>query len=376
MIRNVDWQHPMTKVGQSTARVCLLSLIAFPSIAVGQDSPSTITLKHIEQQDVVYTLHQGPYWELGKVYAEIGELMGELGQTGRMFARYLDDPSKVEPSALRIEVGFFAEGDVETRPPFQHKTLAARTSASLVIAGPYGLAPKYHKKVYEWIESNGYTAVGHAMETFRLGATHKPSLEIQIPIQEVERPRELNAPTVSAPPVESPNEASAEKPIKLSIRELVLQKAYERVADELVPTRDQFPAVHRKWFADVMDRLRVVRELVNMKYGSGAADVDPLITPIVQHSAWLRRGPVPALPSARPHESPDTKDVARRKAEVLRDLDRVMARTHLKKLSPDEIVAELTAILERVSSIIRADTDSRNAIHGSPRRQTDQRGNE
>ncbi|MCH7526249.1 MAG: GyrI-like domain-containing protein [Planctomycetes bacterium] len=354
----------------------VLALLVLPLTTYGQDSPSTITLKHIEQQDVVYTLHQGPYWELGKVYARIGELMAEQGQTGRMFARYLDDPSKVEPSALRIEVGFFADGDVETRPPFQRKTLAARTSASLVIAGPYGLAPKYHKQVYEWIESNGYTAVGHAMETFRLGATHEPSLEIQIPIQEVERPSELNTPTVPTPPVESPNEAPAAKPIELNIRELVSQKAYERVADELIPPEDNFPAVHRKWFADVTDRLRVVRELVNMKYGSDAADVDPLITPIVQHSAWLRRGPVPALPSARLFEPPDAKDVARRKTEVLRDLDRLMARTHLKKLSPDEIVAELTAILERVSSIIRADTDSRNAIHGSPRRQTDQGGNE
>jgi len=69
-------------------------------------SEGDIKIKKIPAQEVLYTIHKGPYKEVGPAYASLFKHANEKGYTplGCPMEIYLNDPAKVKESELLTEV--------------------------------------------------------------------------------------------------------------------------------------------------------------------------------------------------------------------------------------------------------------------------------
>jgi len=73
----------------------------------GEAKPEgNIQIKKIPAQDVLYTMHKGPYREVGPAYAALFQYASEKGYIpqGCPMEIYLNDPAKVKESELLTEV--------------------------------------------------------------------------------------------------------------------------------------------------------------------------------------------------------------------------------------------------------------------------------
>ena len=334
-----------------------LLLVAFHPAASdsgGSDAnPESVALKHIESADVIYTLHRGPYWTLGRAFAEIDRFMADNRQRGAMFARFLENPTRADASRLRTEVGFVVTGNVQPGSQLLRKTQPAHLAACLVVKGPHAQTSSHYQRVYDWITANNYVAGDGITEFYPDRSADQAVTEIRIPVQ-------------------GRSEAIASESSRAAdVTTLCGIKAYTRVAEILIPGEDALPETHRKWLADVVDRLRVIREIVEIKQGQRAGDVSAMITPLVERAVWLR-------PYAMANDADDSVDtsvtatvVRRQKEAVLVALDRVMVRTHLNELAAVDIHGELVKVLASIQPIVEG--RSVQAMRGKgpePRRDT------
>lgn len=332
-------------------RVLALFIVAFHSAAASagpQDPKSeSVVLKHVESADVIYVLHRGPYWTLGKAFAEIDKFMAKQGQTGTMFSRFLDDPTKTDASRLRTEVGFLISGNIHPGSRLLRKTLPAHLAACLRVKGPFAQTSSHYQKIHDWIEANGYTAGEGIMEIYPNRSADQAIAEIRIPV-------------VGKSATESP--VSHQGADAATLCEI---KAYARLAEILVPDENALPELHRKWLADVVDRLRVIREIVEIKHGQRAGDVSAMITPLVERAVWLQPYALKEIAAIGVDRSVAATVVRRQKEAVLVTLDRVMVRTHLNELAADQIHGELAKILASIQPIVEG--RSVKAIRGRSR---------
>lgn len=298
-------------------------------------APPAVTLTQIEEAVVIYRTHRGPYWGVGKVFAEMGEIMASHHTRGPMFARYLDDPLTTPGAALRMEIGFFVEDDVPAEPPQEKRTIPAHEAATLLIDTSYGTTHVHHATVVHWIESNGYRPAGEVMEIYHPKDGDRKQIEIRVPILRAMEPAAKPEPTVRY------------------VAELAADGAYEAVALELVPDGGDLSSDRRKWLLDVTDRLRVVREIVKKKFPKEAGRVDALVTPTVARGEGLRQASPPIGAGDGKGSDAGVEENGQERAAILRDLDRVMVRAHLKALSPEKVFEELVGILTRVQAVIR-----------------------
>lgn len=73
----------------------------------GEAKPEgSIKIKQIPAQEVLYTIHKGPYSEVGPAYAALFQYGSEKGYTplGSPMEIYLNDPAKTPESELLTEV--------------------------------------------------------------------------------------------------------------------------------------------------------------------------------------------------------------------------------------------------------------------------------
>lgn len=319
------------------------------TVAAGpQDAKSdAVALKHIESADVIYILHRGPYWTLGKTFTEIDQFMAEHDQTGPMFSRFLDDPTKAGASRLRTEVGFLASGNVRPGLHLLRKTLPAHLAACLEVKGPYSQTSSHYQRIHDWIKANGYTAGKGIMEVYPDRSADQAIAEIRIPV-------------VGKSDTETPSSRQGSDAATLC--EI---KAYARLAEILVPDQNALPESHRKWLADVVDRLRVIREIVEIKHGQRAGDVSAMITPLVERAVWLQPYALNDLATTVVDRSVAAAVVRRQKEAILVALDRLMVRTHLNELAAAEIHGELAKVMASIQPIVEG--RSVKAIRGRSR---------
>jgi effector-binding domain-containing protein len=314
-------------------------IVPYTTARCGEPAPPAIELTRIPAADVVYKVHRGPYWRLGKVYAEIGAIVEAHADAGPIFGRYLDDPTKVGASKLRTEVGFFVRGDMELPPGYHRRTLPAHEAATLLVKGAHAMAPQHHKRILQWIAAQGFTASGEIMEVYPQPSGNGPITEIRVPVEPA-RP----AATPSGPKIEA-----------VTLQELLETGAYARAAALVIPDRERLAPGHRKWVADVADRLRVIRTIVDSKYPDQARNVRELITPIVDRAGWFRGEGRRSNARSEPRASFAARHLAKAKSDILQTLDRLMVRAHLKSLAAEQIFAELVGILTDVERIVRSD---------------------
>ena len=319
-------------------RLLALFIVAFHSATTTggplDTKPESVALKHIESVDVIYILHRGPYWTLGKAFAEIDKFMVKHGQTGSMFSRFLDDPTQANASRLRTEVGFMVSGNVRPGSRRLRKTLPAHLAACVEVKGPYTQTASHYQRIHDWIAANGYSAGEGITEVYPNRSADQAIAEIRIPVIGKSAP---------GSPVSRPDADAA------TLCEI---KAYARLAEILVPDENALPELHRKWLADVIDRLRVIREIVEIKHGQRAGDVSAMITPLVERAVWLQPYALADIATDVVDRSVAAAVVRRQKEAVLVALDRVMVRTHLNELVADEIHGELVKVLASIQPIV------------------------
>ncbi len=343
-------ERPITP--RARLQICALLLLLICPVGRGEEpAPPSIELEDLPETEVICKIQIGPYWRLGQAYAEIGAVIAEHANAGPMFGRYLDDPQKVEAAELRTEVGFFVEGEMDLPPGFRRRTIAAHQAATLVVEGPYGMAARYHRRVFDWVDEHGYAPAGEIMEIFPRPTGSRPITEIRLPIHP---PRSSHGPAVDASAMDRATSSDPASIEKVALADLLASRSYARAAAVVLPDWKLMSVGDQTWISKVVERLRVIREIVRAKYPGEAEEVGALLTTIVHRANRLDDQPTAA---GMPHRARTHAVVGRldeQKAAVLKMLDRLMVRVHLKKLPADRVYDELVQTLIEVDRIRRA----------------------
>ncbi len=144
----------------------LLSAAYFSSTSASQDI--TASIKEIEPFTYCCIEHTGVFSEMPEA---IGNLMVNIREQnvapqGAIIAVYLDAPDKVEPQALRWEVGFPVTPQALVQAPLLKKTWEYARVAETVHVGPYEKTGETIAKLIEWLTAQGYEAAGPVLEMY------------------------------------------------------------------------------------------------------------------------------------------------------------------------------------------------------------------
>jgi AraC family transcriptional regulator len=118
-----------------------------------------VTLRKIEQIQLLGVPHIGSYMQIGKAFETLfGTLYarGLAKPTMRMIGVYLDDPDLVLAERLRSIACVTMEDEIAAAPPFEHRTLDGGEYAVLRHRGPYADMHRAYQWLYaEWLPASG-----------------------------------------------------------------------------------------------------------------------------------------------------------------------------------------------------------------------------
>jgi effector-binding domain-containing protein len=83
-----------------------------------------------------------------------------------MIGVYYSDPQAVAPEDMEWEIGFPCSAQVSPIKPLEKKIWEFELVASAIHTGPYENAGETYLKIFEWMEANGYEAVGPMLEKY------------------------------------------------------------------------------------------------------------------------------------------------------------------------------------------------------------------
>lgn len=330
-----------------------LAADAPPSRAGGQPpSPQAaeepqVQIKNLDRTSVIYLEHQGPYWKLGHLFAQVADFMTRHDQPGPLFGRYLDDPRKVELSRLRAEVGFIVSGDLQAAEPYQTKVLPPRTVAALVVRGHYGQTPAWHPTLFAWITEHGYLAEQAVTEIYPISPDGVPPTERTTEIQV----------TLLGAAGDGPIRPKQTEPRRRAPRSM----DYKAFARRLVPLKAVFPESLRDWMAQVVLRIEAIRTAAAAHADGGKTALDVYAGPILARSGWLLEGTRASYdvePPARASEAAihRWRTEARR---LLPRLDAVLVNVTLARIGPDEALDQLVKLTAWVPDLVEQASRSR-----------------
>ncbi len=355
-----------------------------------------IAIKAAERTQVVYQEHLGPYWTVGPVFARVQEYMLEHGQLGPMFIRYLDSPSTVGAEKLRAEVGFFVNELLQTNSPFRSAVREPGYVAAVVVEGPIAGPPQYHAMLRRWALARGHTPLGGVTEIFHspqdVGATRQ-YVEVQMPIRpratrevptrrtpttepvQAWSPEPSPAPTAASverrasrdreapkPPQRTPKTLPAatsesqtrSEPVD-SVKELVHQQRFNRIAELLMPPDIPFPQAFQLWFGQVVFRIGAIAGGIAQVYPEEKTAVAALSEAIrrrydsisVDFALDPRDQPVLRV-------DPHSDRYAARKLCIIHELDTILGGIALTRLDGGAAEGQLIDIVQRVYDLISA----------------------
>jgi len=101
---------------------------------------------------------------LGQAYGEIAAYLGSLGEqpAGPPFVAY----HNMDMQDLDIEIGFPTRKPLPVRGKMQPGALPKGKIATCLHTGPYQDIPAAYDALSRWIDENGYTATGLAIEFY------------------------------------------------------------------------------------------------------------------------------------------------------------------------------------------------------------------
>ncbi|MHC5111712.1 MAG: hypothetical protein ACYTHJ_17745 [Planctomycetota bacterium] len=80
---------------------------------------------------LVYIDHQGPYWTVGQKLEEVRQYAAKHDLQGRLFVRYLDDPSRSGRTRLPMAIGIVVDEAHSPQPPFKTRKESTERRAVL-----------------------------------------------------------------------------------------------------------------------------------------------------------------------------------------------------------------------------------------------------
>jgi len=274
-------------------------------------------------------------WGLGPAMGEVHDFMVRAGQTGPLFAVFVgacsggDQPAA---SGSLTRLGFVVDGEVSLEAGYARETIPEHLAATLNVRGRYGMSAGHHRTMLEWIKGQGYVPVGDIVEVYPTRGDGAPEVEVRIAVV-----------AVAAHEVEEPLEAR-------SVADMAAAGDYEGLARAVVPRRVKME--HRAWLADVIDRVRVIREIVRKKFVREGGDLAAMLSALVDragavlpHAPEVGEGPA----AARPLTAERGK---MRKRDILDELDRILVRAHLKAMTPTEIREGVVSVISDVRLIV------------------------
>lgn len=297
---------------------------AQPAVAV-QGEPIRAELKELGAATVVILEHQGPYWRMGPLFRELGELASSRGQTGAMFTRYLDEPGTTTAQELRAEVGFFADDSIEVQEPFRVERWPARRVAVLTVEGRYGRTPNQYERLRRWVGEHDYKVAGPMTEVYVSPGNGGARLtEIRLPVSTGDA-------IVPEPPAGS--EAEPDRP---------------EAPDTVPPPVEQAP--HSAEVIQLLLRLDALRQAVDSFYPDQAAVVNTYLAPVLTRSGMLNKTralPAPDL-DKRGAGTPQCYALAAK-------LDALLANVALRRLQPAELTRAAAEIAGEVDDLVEAE---------------------
>lgn len=334
------------------------ALGAFVSAEPTDSGKPGFSVEKIGPWRIAYVVHQGPYWSVAEPFAKVRQLSFEKGdfQGARPFIRYLSHPTKTRPSDLRMEIGFILPDAARAPEGFAEKSVgpfevASPLSLEMTITDHadevwFRSSMDRIENVTSWLESQRLDAAGDVFELHSVSNGSALVWDIVIPL-------------APARPVSEPSAMETGE----SLIRLIESKHYSRFAEAVMPESGHAHPADWKWLTDVSDRLRVIREVATLRLGADADAVSTLLNPVIARSGWLYRGvrsdlPAEVLPAegtaaVRPEGTTSTSEArVKRRAELLRQLDRVMVKMHMGKTSSKQIADELAQLLAEVPSLL------------------------
>ena len=124
----------------------------------------SLSIKTIAPSAVAYIEHRGAYWTLSAALSQVRDYTREHGETGAIFIRYLTDPNRTPPAALRAEVGFAIEHDQPIDPPFRVALRHAEVVATMVIENRPVRVRQDYARAMAWIGQQGHQPLGPITE--------------------------------------------------------------------------------------------------------------------------------------------------------------------------------------------------------------------
>ena len=132
----------------------------------------------------------GSFTEIENVINQIFPVMQSqnISPAGSMIGVYYSDPQTVAPEKMEWEIGFPCSAQVNPVKPLEKKIWKFELVASAIHTGPYENAGETYMKIFDWMEANGYEAVGPMMEKYlsvHTADTNPETLraELWVPVQ-------------------------------------------------------------------------------------------------------------------------------------------------------------------------------------------------
>ena len=129
--------------------------------------------------------HIGPYHEIGKAFAELGQKLASAGiledQLGQIVAVYYDDPNTTAPSDLKSDAGIIVAESVDLPPTLIEQRLAGGRYAVAAHEGSYaGLGEAWSRLYREELPANGLQWLdAPCFEIYRNDCTKVPEAELR-----------------------------------------------------------------------------------------------------------------------------------------------------------------------------------------------------
>lgn len=180
----------------------------------------TIQVQKTKPQWAVSVLHDGPYWSIGKKFAEVRAYMVREGLEAPMFVRHAADERRVLGTGP-MEIGVFADGRRDPSPPFRAAYWPEALAVVTEVPARRFNVHRVSAKLRDWIEQSKYVAAGPLVEVYPatpVGGFAPRTVEVWMAIEEkpakpdIARRTESDRATAQAPTEASPDAPSTSPP--------------------------------------------------------------------------------------------------------------------------------------------------------------------
>ena len=148
--------------------VLLISALTLNFSAAKATHEEVIEVKTVQPFAYCCIHHVGPFTEIENVINQLFPVMQSqnISPGGPMIGIYFSNPQTTAPENMEWEIGFPCSAQASPLKPLEKKVWSFELVASAIHTGPYENAGETYLKIFEWMEANGYEAVGPTLEKY------------------------------------------------------------------------------------------------------------------------------------------------------------------------------------------------------------------